>query len=101
MFSNTNIEVELNNLNLDEYQLIDVRDPMTAGMEPITSFPHKNIPLDMFRYGLPEDISPDGKYIFSCYHGISSLELTQWLRNNGFTNAFSLKGGYEAIRQLQ
>jgi rhodanese-related sulfurtransferase len=38
------------------------------------------------------------RLIVHCHHGIRSLRVAKWLREQGFGNAQSLKGGIEAWR---
>lgn len=42
-----------------------------------------------------EDTPKDKTIIVVCYHGNSSLGVTQYLHTQGFKNACSLTGGYE------
>jgi rhodanese-related sulfurtransferase len=41
----------------------------------------------------------DGLLVVYCGHGNSSLVIAQRLRDQGFTNAVSLEGGYEAAKE--
>ena len=38
------------------------------------------------------------RLVVHCHHGIRSLRVAKWLREQGFKNAQSLKGGIEAWR---
>ena len=38
------------------------------------------------------------RLVVHCHHGVRSLRVAKWLREHGFDNAQSLKGGIEAWR---
>lgn len=43
-------------------------------------------------------LSPDKVVLVYCYHGISSQSIAQHLVDRGFSNVFSLTGGFEVWR---
>lgn len=46
---------------------------------------------------LPEALKEqDGQVIVMCHHGVRSAQVTAWLRQQGWTNVFSLAGGIDA-----
>jgi rhodanese-related sulfurtransferase len=44
---------------------------------------------------LPADLTPDSRIIVQCHHGVRSAQVTAWLRQLGFKNAFNLTGGID------
>jgi rhodanese-related sulfurtransferase len=86
--------------DFSRHTLVDVRDAVTAGAEPIDFLPHIALPMDVFTFGVPSRLKPDGRYLVCCYHGNSSLLLTRWLREQGLQNVWSIVGGYELLRRL-
>ncbi|MGB0683324.1 MAG: rhodanese-like domain-containing protein [Magnetovibrionaceae bacterium] len=43
-----------------------------------------------------EDIPKDGDLVVFCHHGMRSLQVTQWLRQNGVKGATSMAGGIDS-----
>lgn len=44
----------------------------------------------------PEALEKDALIIVQCHHGVRSAQVTAWLRQQGWTNTFSLAGGVDA-----
>jgi rhodanese-related sulfurtransferase len=42
------------------------------------------------------ELDPDQQIVVLCHHGARSLNVTMWLRNQGFENVQSLAGGIDA-----
>ena len=76
-------------------QLIDCREPEEWHQCRINGA--ELIPLSQFAQ-LTEhwDFSDKRKKIIYCHHGIRSLQATRFLRNRGFENTYSLRGGIDA-----
>ncbi|HEY3628964.1 MAG TPA: rhodanese-like domain-containing protein, partial [Terracidiphilus sp.] len=43
-----------------------------------------------------QELDPDERLVIVCHHGQRSLNVTAWLRNQGFEQAQSLRGGIDA-----
>ncbi|HEY0785562.1 MAG TPA: rhodanese-like domain-containing protein [Acidobacteriaceae bacterium] len=74
--------------------LIDVRELWefdTARLPGSTLMPMGDIPGRAH-----QELDPDARIIAICHHGMRSLSVTAWLRNQGFENAQSLSGGIDA-----
>lgn len=98
------LEIDVRDLDpaeLMKWRLIDIRDPQTAAREPITCLKSENLPLQTFTFGVPPSIRAHDRLLISCYHGNNSLMLTRWLREQGFTDVWSVRGGYEVLRGLR
>ncbi len=75
-------------------RLIDVREPWefaTAKIEGSVLMPMGDVPARAH-----QEIDPDERVVVMCHHGARSLNVTVWLRNQGFENAQSLRGGIDA-----
>jgi rhodanese-related sulfurtransferase len=42
-----------------------------------------------------QELDPDAHIVVLCHHGMRSLSVTMWLRNQGFDNVQSLAGGID------
>lgn len=72
--------------------LLDVREPVertTAKIEPSIFIPMGEIPSRI------QELDPDAKIIVYCHHGVRSLNVTAWLRQQGFESVQSLRGGID------
>jgi len=75
-------------------RLVDVREPWefaTAHIDSSTLIPMGDIPSRAHH-----ELDPDEHMVVLCHHGQRSLNVTAWLRNQGFENAQSLRGGIDA-----
>jgi rhodanese-related sulfurtransferase len=43
-----------------------------------------------------QELDPEEPLVVVCHHGVRSMNVTVWLRNQGFENAQSLRGGIDA-----
>jgi rhodanese-related sulfurtransferase len=43
-----------------------------------------------------QELDPDEHLVVLCHHGVRSMNVTAWLRNQGFEHAQSLRGGIDA-----
>lgn len=81
-------------LRENKTRFIDVREPWeysTAHIESSTL-----IPMGDFAARAHQELDPDEHITILCHHGQRSLSVTSWLRNQGFENAQSLRGGIDA-----
>jgi rhodanese-related sulfurtransferase len=75
-------------------RLIDVREPWefsTAHIEGNVLMPMGDVPARAH-----QELNPDERLVILCHHGQRSLNVAVWLRNQGFEQAQSLRGGIEA-----
>ncbi len=76
--------------------IVDIRDPHSYANGHITGSTH----LD--NQSLPDFIAAadlDHPLIVTCYHGHSSQSAAAYLVNQGFSDVYSLDGGFELWRQ--
>ena len=74
--------------------ILDVREPWeyrTARIEGSTLIPMGDIPSRAFH-----ELDPDARIVAVCHHGVRSMNVALWLRDQGFENAQSLRGGIDA-----
>ncbi len=75
-------------------RLIDVREPWevaTAHIEGAVQMPMGEVPA---RATL--ELDPDERLVVFCHAGVRSMNVTVWLRNQGFEQVQSMRGGIEA-----
>lgn len=79
--------------NLNGPILLDVREPWEfeiAGLPDSILMPMGEIPSRVH-----QELDPDAHIVVLCHHGIRSLQVTFWLRNQGFDHVQSLAGGID------
>jgi len=81
-------------LNAKQARLIDVREPWefsTAHIESSVLMPMGDVPARAH-----QELEPDERLVVLCHHGMRSMNVTAWLRGQGFEQAQSLRGGIDA-----
>ena len=75
-------------------RLIDVREPWEFATTSIAG----SVPMPMGEVPsrAHQELDPEERLLVVCHHGIRSMNVTVWLRNQGFENAQSLRGGIDA-----
>ncbi len=72
--------------------LLDVREPWerdTARIEPSLHIPMGDIPARI------QELDPDEHLVVYCHMGVRSLNVTAWLRQQGYENVQSMAGGID------
>ena len=75
-------------------RLIDVREPWefaTARIDGSVPMPMGEVPARAH-----QELDPDERLIVVCHHGMRSMNVAVWLRNQGYEQAQSLRGGIDA-----
>src|ERR1700756_2684158 len=75
-------------------RLIDVREPWefeAAQIPGSVLMPMGDVPARAH-----QELDPDERLVILCHHGQRSLNVAAWLRNQGFEQAQSLRGGIDA-----
>lgn len=78
----------------DSFTMLDVREPwehQTAAIEGAKLIPMGDIPSRAH-----QELDADARIVVYCHHGVRSLNVTNWLRQQGFENAQSMRGGIDA-----
>ena len=75
-------------------RLIDVREPWefaTTHVEGSILMPMGDIPARAH-----QELDPEEHLVLMCHHGMRSMNVAVWLRNQGFEQAQSLRGGIDS-----
>ena len=81
-------------LRENKARLIDVREPWeyaTTKVEGSELIPMGDVPARAH-----QELDPEERLLVMCHHGVRSMNVTVWLRNQGFENAQSVRGGIDA-----
>lgn len=81
-------------LKENKARLIDVREPwefQTARVEGSVLIPMGDVPSRAH-----QELDPDERLVVMCHAGVRSMNVTVWLRNQGFENVQSMRGGIDA-----
>lgn len=76
------------------FVLLDVREPWEqeeARIEGSILMPMGDIPSRAH-----QELDPESHIVAVCHHGVRSMSVTAWLRDQGFERAQSLRGGIDA-----
>ena len=74
--------------------LLDVREPWefeTARIEGAKLMPMSDVPSRAH-----QELDPEDHIVVVCHHGVRSMNVTVWLRQQGFEKAQSMRGGIDA-----
>ncbi len=80
-------------LRENKIRLIDVREPwefQTARIEGSILMPMGDIPSRA-----NQELDPEEHLVVFCHSGVRSMNVTVWLRNQGFERVQSLRGGID------
>ena len=77
----------------EPFTLLDVREPeelRLAGIEGAKHMPMGDVPMRAH-----QELDPDDHIVVVCHHGVRSLNVASWLRQQGFERAQSMQGGID------
>ena len=77
----------------DEFTLLDVREPWELEKAKLEG--SKNIPMGEVPGRAHQELDPDQHIVVMCHHGLRSLSVTNWLRQQGFEKVQSMRGGID------
>lgn len=78
----------------DAFTLLDVREPWefeTARLADARLMPMGDVPSRA-----NQELDPEDHIVVLCHHGLRSMNVTAWLRQQGFEKAQSMRGGIDA-----
>ncbi|HZC24358.1 MAG TPA: rhodanese-like domain-containing protein [Candidatus Binatia bacterium] len=78
----------------EHFVLLDVREPweiQTACIEGAKLMPMGDVPSRAH-----QELDPEDSIVVICHHGVRSMNVTAWLRRQGFEKAQSMRGGIDA-----
>ena len=80
--------------NGGNFTLLDVREPwefQSASMDGAKLIPMGEIPSRAH-----QELDPEDHIVVVCHHGVRSMNVTAWLRQQGFEKTQSMSGGIDA-----
>jgi rhodanese-related sulfurtransferase len=77
----------------EPFLLLDVREPWEFDTAKIEGA--KNIPMGDIPTRANQELDPDAHIVVVCHHGVRSLTVTNWLRQQGFEKVQSMRGGID------
>lgn len=94
-------EVNEKRQNGESFVWLDVREPwetrrVQAKDESIVVAPLDEIAQRRLDALPAEALVKDALIVVQCHHGVRSAQVAAWLRQQGWTNTFSLAGGVDA-----
>ena len=78
----------------EAFTLHDVREPWefdTARIDGAKLMPMGDVPSRAH-----QELDPEDHIVVVCHHGVRSMNVTVWLRQQGFDKAQSMRGGIDA-----
>jgi rhodanese-related sulfurtransferase len=76
-----------------EFTLLDVREPWEFETAQIAG--SKSMPMGDVPSRFQQELDPEDHIVVVCHHGVRSMNVTAWLRQQGFEKAQSLRGGID------
>jgi rhodanese-related sulfurtransferase len=73
--------------------LLDVREPWEFETAKIAD--SKLIPMGDIPARFNQELNPEEHIVVVCHHGVRSMNVTAWLRQQGFEKVQSLRGGID------
>ena len=77
----------------DAFTLLDVREPWEFETAKISGA--KLMPMGDVPSRAHQELDPDDHIVVVCHHGVRSMNVTAWLRQQGFEKVQSLRGGID------
>ena len=78
----------------ESFTLLDVREPWEFDVARIVDA--KLMPMGEVPSRAHQELDPDAEIVVVCHRGIRSMNVTVWLRKQGFEKAQSMRGGMDA-----
>ena len=78
----------------EPFTLLDVREPWEFETAHIDGA--KLMPMGDVSSRAHQELDPEDHVVVVCHHGVRSMNVTVWLRQQGFEKAQSMRGGIDA-----
>ena len=78
----------------ENFTLLDVREPWEFETAKISRA--KLMPMGEVPSRAHQELDPEDHIVVVCHHGVRSMNVTVWLRQQGFEKAQSMRGGIDA-----
>jgi rhodanese-related sulfurtransferase len=75
------------------FTLLDVREPWELAKASLEG--SKNIPMGDIPTRAHQELDPEDHIVVVRHHGVRSLSVTNWLRQQGFGKVQSMRGGID------
>ena len=78
----------------EPFTLLDIREPWefeTARIHSAKLMPMGDVPSRAH-----QELDPEEHIVVMCHHGVRSMNVTVWLRQQGFEKVQSMRGGIDA-----
>ncbi len=75
-------------------RLVDVREPWEYAKTSIEG--SLLMPMGEVASRANAELDPNERLLVLCHHGVRSMNVTVWMRNQGFEHAQSVRGGIDA-----
>jgi rhodanese-related sulfurtransferase len=82
----------------ESFTLLDVREPWEQEKAWIDSA--KLMPMGDVPSRAHQELDPEEYVVVICHHGVRSMNVTAWLRQQGFEKVQSMRGGIDAWSRL-
>lgn len=82
----------------DPFTLLDVREPWEFERAWIDGA--KLVPMGDVPSRAHQELDPEETIVVICHHGVRSMNVTVWLRQQGFEKAQSMRGGIDAWSRI-
>ena len=76
-----------------EITVLDVREPWEYEAARIAGSTH--VPMGEIPARFNQELDPEDHIVVVCHHGVRSMNVTAWLRQQGFEKVQSLRGGID------
>lgn len=73
--------------------VLDVREPWEFEVAKLQG--SKHIPMGDVPARFNQELDPEDHIVVVCHHGVRSMNVTAWLRQQGFEKVQSLRGGID------
>jgi rhodanese-related sulfurtransferase len=77
----------------DGITVLDVREPWEYEVTKIAG--SRNIAMGDIPARFNQELDPEDHIVVVCHHGVRSMNVTAWLRQQGFEKVQSLQGGID------
>jgi rhodanese-related sulfurtransferase len=78
----------------EPFTLVDVRELWEYDVSRIADAKH--MPMGDVPSRAHQELDPDDHIVVFCHHGVRSMHVVNWMRQQGFDNAQSMRGGIDA-----
>jgi rhodanese-related sulfurtransferase len=75
------------------FTLLDVREAAELALASLDGAKH--IPMGDIPARAHQELNPEDHIVVMCHHGVRSLSVTNWLRQQGFEKVQSMRGGID------